>query len=188
MNPGFGDSVYQIIGTKHDRVNHKSKNTFKTKTKTSNSQQQGTKMQTDTVQSAVCISVTPVVVWRHLKYMKLHSDKMNSKLRWMQNYLRSLKENPKYIDGWTLRDQEQQNELHRTKQRSKCPGEAGASITSQKKEMGVWSLHAAHQMWCVWSAAQLSFSEDCTERLWPLTAVRERDHLFQWCHFMPPQG
>lgn len=68
MNPGFGDSECQIIGTKHDRANRKRKNTFRTKTKTSNSQQQAIKIQLDTLLPAVYTSVVPVAAWRHLKY------------------------------------------------------------------------------------------------------------------------
>lgn len=53
----------------------------------------------------------------------------------------------------------------------------------------VWSLCAADQTRCVLTCSPALFQQtDCAERLWPLTAAREWDHLFQQCHCLPPQG
>lgn len=58
MHPGFGDSKLQIIGTKCDRTSNKRKNAFRTRMKTSTTQQEASQRNIDG-HGAVYISVAP---------------------------------------------------------------------------------------------------------------------------------
>lgn len=58
VNPGFGHSKLQIIDTKCDRTSSKSKNTFRTRMKTSKTQREASQRNTDG-HGAVYISVAP---------------------------------------------------------------------------------------------------------------------------------
>lgn len=97
MNPGFGDSKCQIIVTKRERVHSKSKNTFRTKTKTSNKQPAASHKDTDG-HSAVCslhlCGSCCCVKTSKVHVVALWFDKMDFRLRGMQKHPRSVKESP----------------------------------------------------------------------------------------------